>query len=36
VRKEQQKLIDYILIENQVLKERYGKKRILFNNNSKP
>ncbi len=32
INRQQQKVIDYLITENQVLKEKFGKKRILLNN----
>lgn len=31
IKQEQQKVIDYLIAENRILKEKFGKKRILLN-----
>jgi hypothetical protein len=35
VRQQQEKVIDYLQIENQVLREKHGNQRILLNNNQR-
>ena len=35
VNRQQQEVIEYLRTENAVLKEKFGKKRILLNNNQR-
>ena len=35
INEEQQKIIEYLITENQILKEKLGKKRILLNDDQR-
>ena len=35
IHEEQQKIIEYLITENQILKEKLGKKRILLNDDQR-